>query len=435
MRAFAEATSDYQRLLDVIARRLGDDIGDACIVRLLVDGVLEPSAVHFPLSGHIDDPDVALRLRSFVAAAHPVDVHPDVARLVRDGGAILVSDFMTSEWYAATPPETKAFYDALGLHSLIVVALWAKPSSLGTISLLRYRKTSPPLDEHDREMAQALADHAVLALSNARLLESLRTELAEREKTETARIHAIGQMRHADRLATVGKLAAGVAHEIGTPLSVVIGHAQMIAGGEVQGERVLKSARTIDEQANRVAKIVRQLLDFSRRKGSEGRAVDVLEIAKSVVELLRPQANKRGLKLVVSGDPCSAWIDQESLVQVLTNLVVNAIAASSEGASVNVRIATVHASPPSDRTGRTAPTDFVRLDVEDFGTGIPDEVLPHVFEPFFTTKAQSSGTGLGLSVVHGIVQDHRGWIDVKTVPGSGTTFSVFFPAVQPSVKP
>jgi signal transduction histidine kinase len=261
--------------------------------------------------------------------------------------------------------------------------------------------------------------NAALVITNARLLQAATRELAARER-------AVEQARYADRLATVGKLAAGVAHEIGTPLSIVAGHAQMIAGREVTGDKAIESARIIDAQVDRVASIVRHLLDFARRKGPEGGSVEVLAVATGTVKLLQPSAREKGVTVRVAGHGAEAQIDAKSLEQVVTNLLVNALHASRDGGEATVTVQRVLVTPPD----RTTKGSFVRIEVRDTGTGIPDDVRPHIFEPFFTTKPTGDGTGLGLSVVHGIVQDHRGWITVDTAIGRGTTFSVFLPSEQ-----
>ena len=242
-----------------------------------------------------------------------------------------------------------------------------------------------------------------------------------------ARVDALQQLRHADRLATVGRLAAGIAHELGTPVSIVSGHAQMIAEREVLGDKVLESARTIDDQAGRITRIVRQLLDFARSKGPEGTSANAFEIAKRCESLLLPMAEKRGVRLGVHGssEKAHAAIDHESLQQVLTNLVVNAVQATPHGGTIEIRVDRVRSAPP-DGPGYME-GEFVRLDVKDSGTGIAPDVLAHIFEPFFTTKEAGDGTGLGLSVVYGIVKDHAGWIAVASDVEKGSTFSVFIP--------
>jgi two-component system, NtrC family, sensor kinase len=244
-----------------------------------------------------------------------------------------------------------------------------------------------------------------------------------------ARVHAVEQMRHADRLSTIGKLAAGVAHELGTPLSIVAGHAQMIAGREVIGDAILESAGAIDREATRMNRIVRQLLDFARRRVPEGTASEVATVAARCLELLSPMAKRSAITTTLeAGGPLRALIDEDSLQQVLTNLVVNAVQAMSAGGEL--RITTARALAASPEAPGDPPTPCIRVAVTDTGSGISEDVRAHIFEPFFTTKQPGDGTGLGLAVVYGIVADHHGWITVDS-SDRGTTFSVFLQEARP----
>ena len=248
-------------------------------------------------------------------------------------------------------------------------------------------------------------------------------QLADELRAASAALaSSLEQMRHSDRLATVGKLAAGIAHELGTPLSIVGGHAQMIAGSEVTGDAALASARAIDAEVSRMGKIVRQLLDFARRKGPEGTTCDPNVVAKRCASLLAVMAERNHVSCEVTASPAPVrvLIDEDSLQQVITNLTVNAIQAMPKGGSLVVKLARTQAAP--DAT--TTPKPCVRIDVTDTGGGISDEVRAHMFEPFVTTKAPGEGTGLGLAVVHGIVVDHHGWIAVDT-NARGTTFTLY----------
>jgi signal transduction histidine kinase len=244
-----------------------------------------------------------------------------------------------------------------------------------------------------------------------------------------ARIAALEQLRHADRLTTVGKLASGLAHELGTPLNVVSGHAQMIATGETRDpDEIERAARVIGDQAERMARIVRQLLDFARRSGGRHSEADVGKLARDTALLLAPLALKHGVR-VAGPDPAArltAWVDAHQLQQVLTNLVMNAVQASQPGGAVSVRVTerdVVETPSARHRAGR-----YVVLEVEDQGRGIPADQLPAIFDPFFTTKPVGEGTGLGLAVVYGIVEEHGGWVAVETEPGKGSCFSVLVPA-------
>ena len=241
------------------------------------------------------------------------------------------------------------------------------------------------------------------------------------------RVTMLEQLRHADRLKTVGQLASGVAHELGTPLNVVSGRAKLIADRRVEGDEAADSARIVMEQAERMASIIRQLLDFSRRREPRLVAGDLGDIAARTVEMLATIARKRGVsvELVRGETPTTVVVDHGQLQQVLTNLVVNAIQASAAGGSVTVSLGREVVRPPGDVGGAPAEHAFVR--VADRGHGISPEHLPHVFDPFFTTKTVGEGTGLGLAVSYGIVRDHHGWIDVRSEVGAGSVFTAFLP--------
>jgi signal transduction histidine kinase len=239
-----------------------------------------------------------------------------------------------------------------------------------------------------------------------------------------ARLRTVEQLRHADRLSTVGKLASGLAHELGTPLNVVAGRAKMIASDEIESpEEGRESARIIAEQAERMTRIVRQLLDFARRGVSEKRSTDLAALARQTAALLEALGTKRGVRLRCAepAQPVWAEVDAAQISQALTNLVVNAIHASAAGSEVTLAAASCDTAPEG-RTGRWAV-----LEVRDRGTGISAEQLPEIFDPFFTTKPVGEGTGLGLAVAHGIVEEHGGWIDVTSEPSRGSCFRIWLP--------
>jgi two-component system, NtrC family, sensor kinase len=243
---------------------------------------------------------------------------------------------------------------------------------------------------------------------------------------ERARIAALEQLRHADRLMTVGKLASGIAHELGTPLNVVGARAAMIADGETSAAESVEYARIITGACDQMTRIIRQLLDFARPRGAERVTEEVARLAQRTLELLEPIAAKRGvsLRLREEGAAAAAEVDAGQVQQVFTNLVVNAIQAM-DGGTVEVVVAQRRAIAPRDLGG--AETDCVSVTVRDEGSGISAEHLPHVFEPFFTTKDVGQGTGLGLSVAYGIVRDHQGWMEVESEVGRGSEFVVYLP--------
>jgi two-component system NtrC family sensor kinase len=235
------------------------------------------------------------------------------------------------------------------------------------------------------------------------------------------------QLRHADRLSTVGKLASGIAHELGTPLNVVGGRAKRILRRAVPPDTG-EDARIIVEQTDRMAAIIRQLLDFARRRGAARAPADVAGIARDVLRLLAPIAAKREVTLELDDGGAAARVpvDAGQIQQALTNLVMNGIQAMPRGGELRVAITRARATRPPPGEGPEA--EYLVVRVRDAGEGIRPEHLPHVFEPFFTTKDVGEGTGLGLSVTYGIVAEHGGFIDVESEPGRGATFTVHLPA-------
>ena len=241
----------------------------------------------------------------------------------------------------------------------------------------------------------------------------------------TARIAALEQMRHTDRLATVGQLAAGVAHELGTPLNVVSARAQLIATTEMPRTEYTKHALVVVEQADRMTEIIQQLLDFSRRRPAAPALVSLHHVVIRTLDMLSSVAQKARVQLLSDApeQPVLAYVDQNRLQQALTNIVLNAIQSMPKGGAVRVTTSVQAARPP----GGDAHADYACVSVEDQGKGIAPEQIAHVFEPFFTTKEVGEGTGLGLAVAHGIVTEHGGWITVESEMGKGSRFVMHLP--------
>jgi two-component system, NtrC family, sensor kinase len=250
---------------------------------------------------------------------------------------------------------------------------------------------------------------------------------------QAARARATEQLRHADRLTTVGKLASGLAHELGTPLNVVSGRARLIADREVDGDDAVDSARIVAEQADRMTALIRQLLDFARPRALQPAPLNVATLAERVCQLLATIARKANVALVPPPPDASLRIeaDDGQLTQVLTNLVVNAIQAIGGPGTVELVARVVEQVPPPYVGASAQP--WMAIEVRDTGPGMEPATRERIFEPFFTTKQVGDGTGLGLSVSWGIVREHGGWIDVSSQPDVGSTFTVYLPMARPSV--
>jgi len=250
-------------------------------------------------------------------------------------------------------------------------------------------------------------------------------------EAQTAREQATEQLRNADRLTTVGKLASGLAHELGTPLNVVRGRAKLIVDHEVEGPEVENSARIVVEQAERMTALIRELLDFARPRAPKKSPVDVTVVASRVCELVATIARKAGVTLVPAdpADTPRVEADDAQLTQVLTNLVVNGIQATPSGGTVSIATRLIDRAPPPYVGGASRP--WLAIDVRDTGAGMDEATRIRVFEPFYTTKDIGDGTGLGLSVSWGIIREHGGWIDIASTAGEGSTFTVYLPRNNP----
>ncbi len=262
------------------------------------------------------------------------------------------------------------------------------------------------------------------------MCERLSEARAHLEAETTTRLATQEQLRHADRLTTVGKLAAGIAHEVGTPLNVITGHAQLVTEEYPPESGAYENVVIIAEQAHRVTAIIRQLLDFARQRTLCKSSQELGEITSRVSTLLTPMAQKHKVVIEVadSSESTSALIDAGQIQQVVTNLVVNGIQAMTAGGTLVVGSERVTRKDPDELSG--AAREFGTIYVQDQGPGIAAADLPRIFEPFFTTKEVGDGTGLGLSVAYGIVKEHGGFIDVSSVLREGTRFTVYLP-LQP----
>jgi len=258
-----------------------------------------------------------------------------------------------------------------------------------------------------------------------------------------ARVAALEQLRHTDRLATVGQLAAGVAHELGTPLSVISARAQLLSSAEMPPAAVATNAGIIVEQADRMTEIIQQLLDFSRRRTVKLSRASLQHIVTRTFDLLSAVAERSRVVLRCSAadTPLLAYVDQNQMQQALTNIILNGIQAMPNGGHLTVSLDTRRTRPPGDpgaddgAADSATAGDFLCITVADEGTGIAAAQVSRIFEPFFTTKAVGEGTGLGLAVAHGIVAEHGGWITVDSTPGKGSRFMIYLPPATDTRPP
>jgi len=258
----------------------------------------------------------------------------------------------------------------------------------------------------------------------SRAFDHMATQLAAaREGLEAETEHAFElqqQLRSTERLTLAGKLASGIAHEVGTPLNVISGCAEMVLSQLPADHPARPDLERIIQQIDRVSAIIRAQLDTVRAGKPEIQAVAMSSVVNRLVPLLAHAARRQGVALetgLPDGLPDVA-VDSSRVQQVLLNLLMNAVEATPRGGRVRVE---ARASVHDGRAG-------VSLEISDTGAGIAPEVLSRIFDPFFTTKAPGQGTGLGLAISRDIVRDHGGTIAVQSRVDQGSTFTVWLPA-------
>ena len=242
------------------------------------------------------------------------------------------------------------------------------------------------------------------------------------------------QLRRSQRLEAVGQLAGGVAHDFNNILAVIQLQASLLKMAEGLSDEHRGHARDIEQASERAAKLTRQLLQFSRKEALRQRNLDLSEVVGSIFKMLeRVLGGQIQVQFKFSPLPLLIHADEGMLEQVLMNLTVNARDAMPQGGQLVIETTAVEFDAVTAKQAAQARTGaFACLSVTDTGCGIPPEVLPKIFEPFFTTKEVGKGSGLGLSAVFGIIQEHRGWINVYSEVGKGTTFRIYLPRLDQS---
>lgn len=291
---------------------------------------------------------------------------------------------------------------------VLVVPLVGKEGLLGALAVDN-RSGGSRFDDRDRALLAGVARQATIALQNARMVEDLRSTRQ--------------QVLRADRLGTLGTLSAGLAHEINNPLTSI--HTFLSLAPAKRHESDAEFWGDYHRLACSELERIRGLVATMSRLGREDDRVvprsvcDLLTIAKEVVRLVAPEADRREVNLTVSADSETPKLEavREQLHQLMLNLVLNAVHASPDGGTVELRI---EPGGPGGQEGAT-------FEVVDAGVGIPEQDLERIFDPFFTTKAPDQGTGLGLMICHRIVTEHDGVIEVSSRVGEGACFRVRLP--------
>ncbi|HKT88747.1 MAG TPA: PAS domain S-box protein [Candidatus Sulfotelmatobacter sp.] len=245
----------------------------------------------------------------------------------------------------------------------------------------------------------------------------------------TERLHLEEQLRNAQQLEAIGRLAGGVAHDFNNILSIIMGHGELLLAAGVD-ERTKNGLEQMRRASLRAASLTQQLLAFSRKQVLQPRILDLNEAVADVQNMLARVIGE-DIELVANLQPSlmSVKVDPGQVEQVLMNLAINARDAMPQGGKLTMETANVTIGPEEARDLDLAPGPYVMLKVSDTGHGMDSSTVPHIFEPFFTTKPVGKGTGLGLATVYGIVKQSGGSIQVQSEPERGSTFRVYFPSM------
>lgn len=302
--------------------------------------------------------------------------------------------------------------------SLACIPISVQDTPIGVINIEDQQKDS--IAVQDIELLRLIATQIAISIRNARLYQELETRIKEQEIVEERLIRSA-------KLAAVGEMAAGVAHELNNPLTTVTGFAELILDTMPEDSPEYEDMSLVLQEAHRARGVVRRLLDFSRQSEVLWMEVDINELLSTVLALVHHLALTSGVDVRVEfwNELPEIRADRNQMQQVFLNLIHNAIQAMPGGGQLVLRT----------QVNQRDEGPWLSIEVQDNGEGIKREDLEKVFEPFYTTKPSGMGTGLGLSVSYGIVSEHGGYIDVVSQPGEGSTFTVWLPVHSPSNEP
>jgi PAS domain S-box-containing protein len=399
-------TLDTERIAALVTRGLVDLLGvqGSVLFRFEpADGTLHAIAAHGPASFIVRDlvlkPGEGITGRAI--AERKVVVTPDVLREPR----------------VEHSAEQRAILTRHDVRAMIGIPLFTHERVIGALAV--GDRTGREFTADELQVVQAFADQAALALENARLYAAAQDSLTRLRETQA-------QLVQAAKMSALGQLVSGVAHELNNPLSVIIGYGQLLLAREVP-ESLRRPVELMVAQGDRMAKIVRNLLFFARQRPPERAAVSLQSVVEQTLALRINQLTLSGITVETefASELPEITGDAQQLEQVFLNLLLNAEQAILEAKPQGRIVVRTRVSPAGD---------FVYADVIDDGPGVSPEALPRVFEPFFTTKMVGSGTGLGLSVSYGILEEHGGRLSVQSRRGE-TIFTVELPVSSPPEAP
>jgi len=276
-----------------------------------------------------------------------------------------------------------------------------------------------------------LARYMPYKRNNKKCVFALVSDISERKKEEKEKELIQDQLRKSQKMEAIGFLAGGIAHDFNNILTAILGYTELALYKVEKGDndKLLDNLKEVNHAGERAKRLISQLLSFCRQTKSKKENTNLKKIIDEAINLLRPTTPATIEIITELGDkPSQIYVDPTQLHQVIMNLCINARYAIEGHGSITIRLGNVtQKDVHCDSCHQTNKGDFIVLEINDTGTGIKPEILEHIFEPFFTTKGLGEGTGMGLAMIHGIVHEHDGHIQIESTYGKGTHFKLFFP--------
>jgi len=410
--AILKEKEDNERIIQAVIKGMAQATGHQAFHNILT-GIGEWLGAEHGIIGRLG-PGATIETMAFIADNRPLgniryDLEGSPCAEVIKQGVTLISHNL-----AKTYPQARHLA-VLEAESYLGLPIMNKDQvPIGILSFMSRRELRPP----DRYQL-------ILELAAVRTASEL-----ERLDSEAKRIRLESQLRHSQKLEAIGTMAGGIAHDFNNILTGILGYSEMARHELVHLPETQRKIDKVLQAGNRAKELVQQILTFSRHTSDEKKVVDLSSIIREAMKLLRasiPTSIDFSLEI---DNHCAVKAAPGQMHQIIMNLCTNAYhAMTPEGGLLTVRLdQAVLDREAAKRFGVTAGS-FVRLTVSDTGHGIPPEVKERIFDPYFTTKDKGVGTGLGLALIHGIVQSHDGAISVESEVGNGATFSIWLPAV------
>ena len=328
----------------------------------------------------------------------------------------------------------------LELTPLDLVISGGKPSVREQVKGILSHRQSVFENTHKRKTGEGIPVEIsahLFHLDDCPTILSIVGDISERKRSEEEKLNLLASLQQSQKMEAVGTLAGGIAHDFNNILAIILGNAELASDDIPDWNPASKSLKEIHRASIRAKDMVRQLLAFSRKNDEESKPLDIAPIIKESMKMLRTAIpSSIEFKQHISDDPCRVMGDAAQINQIVMNLVTNAAdAMSEEGGLLDVTLEnTILQEEKACFDWMLSSGQYVRLRMKDTGEGIEPEIMDRIFEPYYTSKEIGKGTGMGLSVVHGIVKRHGGGIRVESELGKGTAFEIYFPALVEMIE-